>query len=52
MLMPDGTPGPEGVSPIESPAREVLPPHYSDEFASQLIKIVPAEGGVFDLALE
>ena len=52
MLMPDGSPGPENVSPIESPAREVLPEHYSQELTSRLTKDVLADGGVIDLVLE
>jgi hypothetical protein len=52
MLMPDGSPGPENVSPIESPAREMLPQHYSQELASRLTKEVPPDGGVLDLVLE
>lgn len=52
MLMPDGSPGPENVSPIESPAREVLPAHYSQAQATRLVKEVSQEGGVIDLTLD
>lgn len=46
LLLPDGaeyTPDPD-VPPIESPARESLPPHYSDADRTQLTATV-AEGG-------
>lgn len=51
--MPDGSPAVEGpdVAPIDSPAREVLPPKYSHEEYTTLSATVPAGGGTIDFQL-
>ena len=51
--MPDGSPVPanDRTPPIESPARESLPPEYSDKQKSKLRITIPAEGGTFDFSL-
>ena len=51
-VMPDGSAPPENVEPIDSPAGETLPRHYSDEAATQLTKTVLAEGGTINFDLE
>lgn len=54
LVMPDGSdyaPG-AGVGPADSPAREVLPPRYSDPHRTTLTATVPAAGsGTIDFAL-
>jgi hypothetical protein len=53
-LMPDGSdlPADSKLPPIESPAREVLGPEYSDPEQSRLTATVPAEGGTKDFHLK
>jgi hypothetical protein len=53
-LMPDGKEVPEGdvTPPIESPARETIPPRYSDPQASKLRAVVRAGGGPYDFDLK
>jgi hypothetical protein len=51
-VMPDGSAPPEDVDPIESPARETLPPRYSHEETTRLTKTVPDVGGTIDIELE
>lgn len=48
---PDGSAPDPNIPPIESPAKEVLPPQYSDESRSTLTKTVPEKGGTIDFAL-
>ena len=52
-LMPDGSevPANDKTPPIESPARESLPPNYSDAARTQLQAVVPAQGGSIDFSL-
>lgn len=52
-LMPDGTsvPANDRTPPIESPARESLPPEYSDRQKSKLQITIPSQGGQFDFSL-
>lgn len=54
LVLPDGSDFPldADVPPIESNAREMLPPHYSDEAASNIAKTVPEGGGIIDIQLE
>lgn len=53
-VMPDGKDVPENdkTPPIESPARETLPPIYSSEQDSTLSATVPEAGGKLDFALK
>ena len=52
-IMPDGSevPANDRTPPMESPAREALPPEYSDYQKSKLRITIPAEGGTFDFSL-
>ena len=52
-IMPDGSevPANDRTPPMESPARESLPPEYSDKQKSKLRITIPAEGGTFDFSL-
>lgn len=52
-LMPDGSEVPldDKTPPIESPAREILPPTYSNQQTSKLTATVPATGGTVDFPL-
>lgn len=53
-VMPDGkdVPDDDKTPPIESPARETLPPRYSSEQDSTLSATVPEGGGTLDFALK
>lgn len=53
-VMPDGTPVPanDDTPPIESPARETLPPKYSDEGMTELEIEIAAEPQPLELRLE
>ena len=51
-VMPDGSAPPDDVDPIESPARETLPPHYSNEATTRITKTVAQEGGLADIDLK
>lgn len=53
-VMPDGKDVPEDdkTPPIESPARETLPPLYSSEQDTTLSATVPEAGGTIDFALK
>jgi len=53
MVMPDGTPysAESGLAPMDSPAREILPPRFSDQMQTKLKATVPEGGGQVDLAL-
>ena len=53
MLMPDGTPysGQSGLAPMDSPAREVLPPRFSDDTQTKVKATVPEGGGEVNLSL-
>lgn len=50
-VMPDGSPVPPDVPPMDVGATEALPPHYSSPSAMTLSATVPESGGdvVFDL---
>jgi hypothetical protein len=52
-VMRDGSDFPRDskVSPLESDARELLPPRYSQDGMSELQATVPAEGGTIDFKL-
>ncbi len=52
-IMPDGSDYPRDtdVSPLESNAKELLPPRYSLDGTSELKATVPAGGGTIDFAL-
>jgi len=52
--MPDGSdpPADSKLPPIESPAREMLAPQYSDAQQSKLTATVPPEGGTKDFQLK
>lgn len=52
-IMPDGTPVPpnDETPPIESPARETLPPKYSNPEQSEL-KVVVTEGVPIEIVLD
>jgi hypothetical protein len=52
-VMPDGSDVPDesDVAPIDSPAREMLPPQYSSEQDSTLSATVPEGGGTIDFPL-
>jgi hypothetical protein len=53
-LMPNGSEVPvdDKKPPIESPARESLPPNYSDSVKTELQAIVPEQGGTVDFPLK
>lgn len=53
-LLPNGAevPADDRTPPIESPARETLPPHYSDANRTTLRAVVPAQGGTLDFSLK
>jgi len=53
-LMPDGSeiPADDKKPPIESPARESLPPNYSDSARTELQAVVPEQGGTVDFPLK
>ena len=53
-VLPDGKPVPENdkTPPIESPARELLPPRYSDLDQTELTANVTAASKTFDFRLE
>ena len=53
-VMPDGSdfPADSKVPPIESPARQLLAPEYSDPQRSRLRATVPADGGTKDFHLK
>lgn len=52
-VMPDGSPVPanDRTPAIQSPAKESLPPEYSDQQKSKLQVTIPTEGGVFNFSL-
>ncbi len=52
-LMPDGSevPPDDPTPPIRSPARESLPPNYSDDSRTELQAVVPEQGGTIDFPL-
>lgn len=54
MVNPDGTPysAKSGVAPMDSDAREVLPPRFSDDTQTKLKKTVPEGGGEVNLSLK
>ncbi len=53
LVMPDGSPysAADGLAPMDSPAREMVPDRYSDFDQTVLTVTVPAEGGTIDLTL-
>ncbi len=53
LVMPDGSPyvAEEGVSPMDSDARELVPPRYTDMDRSPLRATVPPDGGIVNLDL-
>jgi hypothetical protein len=53
-LMPDGSEVPvdDKTPPIRSPARESLPPYYSDASRTRLQVVVPEQGGTIDFPLK
>lgn len=51
-LMPDGSPEPAGVEPMDSPAKEMLPPKYSSEALSKLKTLVGAEAAPVNFELK
>lgn len=53
-IMPDGSglPVDDQTPPIESPARESLPPNYSDGTRTELHATVPEQGGTVDFPLK
>jgi hypothetical protein len=54
LVMPDGSdfPADSPVAPIDSPARESLPPDYSDPERTTLTALVPEGGGTVDFPLK
>jgi hypothetical protein len=53
-LMPDGSEvsADDKTPPIRSPARESLPPYYSDTARTRLQAVVPEQGGTIDFPLK
>lgn len=53
-LLPNGAevPADDQTPPIESPARETLPPNYSDASRTTLQAVVPEQGGTIDFSLK
>jgi hypothetical protein len=53
-IMPDGSevPADDKRPPIESPARESLPPKYCDSTRTELQAVVSAQGGTVDFSLK
>ena len=53
LIMPDGSDFPENspVAPMDSPAKEHLPPRYSDLEQTELTATVPESGGELSFAL-
>ena len=53
LVMPDGSPysAADGLAPMDSPAREMVPDRYSDFDQTVLTVTVPDEGGTIDLTL-
>lgn len=51
-VMPDGSEPPEDVEPMDSPAKETLPPKYSSETQSELTAAIDGASGAVDFDLE
>jgi hypothetical protein len=51
-VMPDGSPPTDDKAPMESAAREILPPKYSVSGQTSLTATVPPEGGTVDFPLK